>query len=408
MPAVGCWSHVTVAFPDLIEEVQSELSPAADQLHHLRGRLAHDDGTHLAIVPGVWSVVANERPRVGAVSQWLWGPGAATGIGSLPGDDIVEAAKLVFGELPGLPHLPELPDRGPGADMIGRGAGLLVSLPVELATGRWRVASHAGRDLRRARDLMERDLDALAQAAQGYAGLLKIQAPGPWTLATEVDLPIGGRLLHDHGAVADLVASLADGLRQHVADVARRVQGATVLLQIDEPAVPAVLAGRIPTESGLRTLRSVPASTVESALRDIVDAVGRSGQGGSAGEVPVVIHCCAARAPLRLFRDAGAVAVSVDVDLVGSTTADLDELGELIDAGLGLFAGVVPTTGRRPPTSVAAADSVTGLWRRLGFPLDAVTAQVVVTPTCGLAGATPTYARAALATCVEAARRLEV
>ena len=58
-----------------------------------------------------------------------WAPGSATGIGSLPGIDIAEAVKTVFGELP-LPYLPELPARGPGADMIGRSAGLLVDLPI--------------------------------------------------------------------------------------------------------------------------------------------------------------------------------------------------------------------------------------------------------------------------------------
>jgi methionine synthase II (cobalamin-independent) len=321
----------------------------------------------------------------------------ATGIGSLPGTDILEAAKLVLGELPGLPHLPELPDRGPGAEMIGRGAALLTGLPVELHTGRWRVSAHVGRDLRRARDLMERDLDALAEAAQGFAGPLKIQAPGPWTLAASLDLPIGGRLLHDHGAVADLVASLADGLRAHVTAVARRLDRATVLLQIDEPSVPAVLTGRIPTESGLRTLRRVAASTVESALRDIIVA----------SAVPVVIHCCAADPPVRLFRDAGATAVAVDLARVGSSTAALDELGELLDAGTGLLAGVVPATGSHPPSAVAAADTVTGLWRRLGLPAESAAVQVVVTPTCGLAGATPSYARAAISACVEAGRRLQ-
>jgi hypothetical protein len=83
-------------------------------------------------------------------------------------------------------------------------------------------------------------------------------------------------------------------------------------------------------------------------------------------------------------------------------------LGELLDAGMGLFAGVVPTTGTGPPSAVAAADTVMSLWRRLGFPPESAAAQVVVTPTCGLAAATPGYARAAIAACVEAGRRLEV
>lgn len=304
---------------------------------------------------------------------------------------------MVFGELPGLPHIPELPDRGPGADMIGRGAGLLTSLPVELYIGRWQFASHPGRDLRRTRDLMERDLDALTEVAQGYEGPLKLQAAGPWTLAANVDLPIGGRVLRDHGAVADLVASLADGLRAHVADVARRLPDTTLVLQLDEPSVPTVLAGRVPTESGLRTLRPVDASVVESALKDVIDAVG----------VPVIVHCCADDPPLRLFRDAGAAAVSVDLTRLGSSTAVLDELGELIDAGVGLLAGVVPSTGTSRPSAVTAADTIGDLWRRLSFPAERAADQVVVTPTCGLAGATPAYARAALAACVEAARRLD-
>ncbi len=332
------------------------------------------------------------------MTVWPWPSGSATGIGSLPGTDIAEATKLVFGELPALPHVPELPARGPGADLIGRGAGFLIGIPVELYTGQWRVASHPGQDLRRTRDLMDRDLDVLTEAAVGYTGPLKVQAPGPWTLAASLDLPVGGRLLHDHGAAQDLAASLAEGLAAHVADVARRIPGAKVLLQVDEPSVPAVLTGRIPTESGLRTLRSVAASTVESALRELINAAG----------VPVIVHCCAAQPPLRLFRDAGASAVAVDLALIDSATAAQDELGELIDGGVGLFAGVVPTTGARPPSSTSAADAVSSLWRRLGFPLEQAAAQVVVTPACGLAGATPDYARAALAACVEAGRRLQV
>src|SRR5439155_281336 len=72
-----------------------------------------------------------------------WAPGSATGIGSLPGTDIVEALRIVFGELP-LPYLAELPARGPGADLVGRTAGLLVDLPVDVYAGRWRPISAVG------------------------------------------------------------------------------------------------------------------------------------------------------------------------------------------------------------------------------------------------------------------------
>ncbi|NUT31932.1 MAG: methionine synthase [Hamadaea sp.] len=317
--------------------------------------------------------------------------GSATGVGSLPGTDIGEAVKLSLGELP-LPYLPELPGRGPGAEMIGRGAGLLVELPVELYTGRWRVTSRGGRDLRRTHDLLERDLDELTEQADGLAGPLKVQAAGPWTLAAAIELPHGQAVVADHGAARDLAASLAEGLRVHVAEIRRRVPGAEVILQLDEPSLPAVLAGRVKTASGLHTYRSVAAPVAREALTRVIEAVA----------APVVVHCCAPDAPLPLLREAGAAGVAVDLDQVG----DLDPLGELIDAGLTLFAGAAPTRAAHAPTSAAVAERVRRVWRTLGFPEPGLAAQVVVTPACGLAGATPAYARAVLAACREAGRRL--
>ncbi|MEU4774891.1 methionine synthase [Micromonospora sp. NPDC023644] len=326
---------------------------------------------------------------------WPWPAGAATGIGSLPGTDIAEAQRIVLGELPALPHLPELPARGPGADLIGRTAGLLVELPVELYAARWRIAPRPGRELRRARDLMERDLDQLAEQAEEYAGPVKIQAGGPLTLAASLELPIGGRMLRDPGAVRDLTGSLAEGLRGHVAAVARRLPRATVLLQLDEPSLPTVLAGRVPTESGLGAYRAVEPADAASLLRTVVEAAG----------VPTVVHCCAPDVPLELIRSTGAVGVALDLGLV----TDLDPLGEAIDAGLGLLAGAAPTgpsAAGRAPTSAQVADRVRQLWDRLGFPRRQLAEQVVVTPACGLAHATEPYARAVLAACRDAGRRL--
>ncbi|WP_436526888.1 methionine synthase [Actinoplanes sp. HUAS TT8] len=326
--------------------------------------------------------------------EFPWPAGAATGIGSLPGTDVAEAQRIVLGELPDLPHLPELPERGPGADIIGRSAGFLVELPVQLYAGRWQIAARPGQDLRRTADLLERDLDQLTEQADGFTGTVKIQAAGPWTLAASLDLPIGGRMLRDPGAVRDLTDSLAEGLRRHVADVRKRLPGATVLLQLDEPSLPAVLAGHVATESGLSAYRAVDGPDAATGLRTVAAAV----------DAPVVVHCCAPDLPWPVIRDSSAVAVAFDLSLL----KDLDPVGEAIEAGLGLFVGAAPTrpVGDRRPESKQIAERVQKLWGRLGFPAAQLPRQVVVTPACGLAGATPGYVRALLKACQEAGRRI--
>lgn len=318
--------------------------------------------------------------------------GAASGVGSYPGTDIVETQSIVLGELPDLPHLAELPDRGPGADMIGRGSAFLIDLPVELYASRWRVASHSGHDLRVAHDYLDRDLDTLTEQAGEYAGVLKVQAVGPWTLAASLDLPVGGAVLRDLGATRDLAVSLAEGLRAHVASVRARAPRATVLLQLDEPSLPAVLAGHIPTESGFGAFRPVENSTARDALLQVLKAV----------DAPVVVHCCAPDVPFAVLREAGVAAVSVDLSLVAdlASVADLDGLGEWLDAGLGLFAGV------KPAAPATMAESIRAVWRKLGFPVEQMSGQVIVTPPCGLAGTPQAQVVKVLTACREAARQL--
>jgi hypothetical protein len=312
-----------------------------------------------------------------------WAPGAATGIGSLPGTDPVEAAGLVFGELPDLPHLAELPARGAGADMVGRTAALLVDLPAEIVPSGWRLTARPGRDLRRAADYLAWDLDALETRASGYEGPLKVQLAGPWTLAAALELPSGHTVLSDRGATRDLAESLAEGLRSHLAEVLRRVPGAQPVVQLDEPSLPAVLAGEVPTPSGYGTVAAVEEAVAEQTLRGLLEA----------GGTPVV-HCCASRAPVALLQRAGAQAVSVDAATL--RPAGNDELGEAIDAGMSLWLGVLPAQDAEI-TLESARTPIRTLWQTLGFDAALLAERVVPTPVCGLAGATPGYARRALA-----------
>ncbi len=323
----------------------------------------------------------------------------ATGIGSWPGLDPLEATRTLFGELgapPGLPYLPELPARGPGADLTGRAATLLVDLPVDLQPSGWRLVDRPGRDLGRARGLTSSDLDALAECADGYSGPLKVQVAGPWTLASTLWLPRGERAVTDAGARRDLVDSLADGVARHVADVRRLVPGADVVVQLDEPGLPGVLAGRLPTISGFGRLPALEASTVEQGLSAVLRAA------SAAGATSTAVHCCAADAPLALLRSVGADAVAVDLSLLDARS--WESVAVAVEAGMSLWAGVVPTSGDLP-TVRALAEAVSGPWRRVGLPLDGL-AGVTVTPTCGLAGSSPAQARAAMTRSLETAREL--
>lgn len=327
----------------------------------------------------------------------------ATGIGSWPGTDPLEAQRTVLGELAGageaeaFPHLVELPDRGPGADMVGRAAALLVDLPVDLQPSGWRLTDAPGRDLHRGQAFWHADLDALAEVADGYRGRLKVQVAGPWTLGASVWLPRGERSLNDRGARRDLVASLAEGLALHVADVRRLVPGAEVVVQLDEPSLPDVLMGRLPTISGFGHLSAVEAHEVQHGLTAVLSAA------TGAGAVETVVHCCAADVPLALLRGTGAAAVAVDLSLLDASS--WESVAVAVEGGQRLWAGVVSPADGGPAATSALVEAVKVPWRRVGLPLAGLT-DVVLTPPCGLAGASPAVARAVLARAVEAARAL--
>lgn len=328
------------------------------------------------------------------VTQRPWPRGSATGLGSVPGTDPLEAARTVFGELPDLPHLAELPDRGAGADMIGRASILLVDLPVQIEPSGWRFTSRPGIDLRRARDFLARDLDALEQVAHSREGAVKVQVAGPLTLAASVELVNGQRAIADHGAVREIAESLTEGLSRHLAGIRSRLPAAALVVQVDEPAVPAVLSARIPTASGYGTLRAVSAQIVQERLATVLAAAEPGHR---------AVHCCAADAPIGLFRRAGADAVAIEADLL--TAAGLDELGEAVDAGVALWLGVVASNGPIPPAA-KVADRVARLWGRLGFDPGLLADSIVLTPSCGLAGAAPAEARRVMTVVRQAAERL--
>jgi methionine synthase II (cobalamin-independent) len=322
----------------------------------------------------------------------------ASGVGSWPGstaDEYAEVVRVVLGEAPDLPYLPELPARGPHAGMVGRTLATIEELGFDLQPAGWRLTDASGVDHRRARSLLAQDLDQLEEQAQDFHGVLKVQLAGPWTLAATVERPRGDKVLADHGARRELGQALAEGVAAHLADVRRRVDADHVVVQVDEPALSPVLAGAVPTASGFGQHRAIYPPEASDALGWVLER---------AGTEPWV-HSCAAGTPWALVRGAGARGLSGDLSVLDAD--DLDAFAEALDAGERVALGIVPAADpETEPTEKAATERVLRVLDVLGLDPDSVSDLLVLTPSCGLAGASPGWARRATDLCRTTARKL--
>lgn len=320
----------------------------------------------------------------------------ATGIGSWPGTDPREAVITVRDLLldesgQGLPYLPETPARGPGADLVGRGAGVLTDLPVELQPSGWRFVDRPGRDAERTASLWRQDLDELTEAYDGYVGRLKVAVAGPWTLAASVELSRGERAVVDRGAALEIAQSLADGIGRLLADVARLLPGVEPVLQLDEPSLPAVLTGTLPTASGFGRIGGVDAQDVLRALQIVTSAY--------AGET--VIHCCHPTAPIPVLRQSGATGLALD--LTDASSARWESVAATMESGLRVYAGLLHTDGTG--SVLEAARRLLEEADRVGIGSELL-GDVVVSPACGLAGASREEAISIQRAAVDLAREL--
>lgn len=312
---------------------------------------------------------------------------AATGVGSWPGLSAREAAEVVVGELHQLPHLVELPDRGVGADLIGRAGGLLVDIGIDTVPRGYRIASGRSSVTRRAASLLEEDIDALEEAWQtvgllGGERAVKVQAPGPVTLAAHLELPGGHRAITDAGAVRDLTRSLAEGVAALRTQLMRRL-ATTVVVQLDEPTLPAAQAGRLTGVTSLSPVRPLDDVVITELFDECINVIGGD----------VAVHSCAAGLPWKLLKRSQIAAVSVDVHTL--TAADLDGVGEFIESGRTVLLGAVPTV-QGPASAVQIAATVAKVTDRLGFGRTVLRDRIGVTPSCGLASATAAWARTAI------------
>jgi 5-methyltetrahydropteroyltriglutamate--homocysteine methyltransferase len=324
----------------------------------------------------------------------------ASGTGSWPGSSARQAAEVVVGELGGaLAHIVELPGRGVGADTIGRAGALLVDVAIDTVPRGYRVATRPGAVTRRAASLLDEDIDALEEAWEkaglgGSGRAVKVQAPGPITLAAELELANGHRAITDPGAIRDLATSLAEGVAAHRAAVSRRL-GTPVVVQFDEPSLPAALAGRLTGVTALNPVHPIDEALAVTLLDSCVAAAGES----------VLVHSCAAELPWNILRRSTVHAVSVDAATLQA--ADLDAVAEFVDSGRTVVLGVVAAaTPDRTPSADEVAGTAVRVVDRLGLGRSVLRDRIGITPACGLANATAEWARTAIGLARKAAEAI--
>ncbi|WP_314034215.1 cobalamin-independent methionine synthase [Dietzia sp. CH92] len=327
---------------------------------------------------------------------------SATGPGPMPGTDPREAARVVMGECHALPFLPELADRGPGADAIGRTLALLADLPADVSPRGWRLADSPGRLARRAVDHLDRDADALEEADELARDPEHAPAPdrrrlqvgivGPWTLAARVELPGGMPVLSDRGARRDLAASLSEGAGGFAARLAERV-GAGARILLDEPALWQVAAGTVHSPSRLDPIPPVAADQLALSLCRFGDALRRAGVAEVLLRVPTAsvpgappVWSVVAAPPRGETPLDGACLPAAPLYSADSHAA-LDAAGTLLGDGRLLQLEGLPASGagipRTPADAERAAARVLALLDRLGAPPHTRLPAVVLTPTPG-------------------------
>ena len=301
------------------------------------------------------SAPSNPRPV-------LHGP-AVTLTTPWPQADPLESALTVVGDLAdladgvvGVPVVPLRDDHDP----LLRTAAALDQLAVEAGPHGWKLADRPGRDVERRAARWRDDLEACAIAATGYEGPVMLSVLGPWTLAAELYLARGDRVLTDHGAVRDVADALAAGLLARIADVRRLVPGAQVLVHLDEHLLGQVNAGVLPTFSGFSRIRAVPGPDLVALLERVVAAL---------HDEAVSVSVYVGDAWLGIAPVALAGADGVGLRLGSWNERTWEHVARAVERGMTVWPVLAPPSSSRcsGPDVRALADQLLVPWRRIGL-----------------------------------------
>ena len=132
---------------------------------------------------------------------------------------------------------------------------------------------------------------------------------------------------------------------------------ADLVLQLDEPSLPAVWPVGCPPPRATGGLRAVDPQVAAAGLRDVLAA---------AGERRTAVHCCAPDLNSALLRGTGARALAVDTTLLGPR--GWESVAATVESGVALWAGVLPTDGAATSVS-STVGALVDRWREVGLPV---------------------------------------
>jgi len=327
----------------------------------------------------------------------------ATGIGSLPHEDVADALEAVFRDCPDLPYWPQLPNVSRAEGMNEQAA---VGLPgLRMEDGRLRLVQdepffEGAERLLEASETGDATLAALPpEAAAGFEPFLeevrrrgcpeaKGQIAGPVTVGMNIKGEDGNPILYN----ADLRDILTRFLNLRVRWQAERIAeaGARPIVFVDEPF--------------LASFGTPFFGWEKPQVQETLAAV-------TAGAETTGSHCCS-NTEWSIFLSGPVQAVSFDAfEFADNFLVYRDDLRAFLEGGGTIVWGIVPTD----PDDVAAA-TVDALHERmlghlakveaLGFPREQVLRQSLMTPACGLGTRPPETAEAAFRLTHDLAERL--
>jgi methionine synthase II (cobalamin-independent) len=305
----------------------------------------------------------------------------ATGIGSLPHDDVDAAVAAVFRDCPDLPYWPQLPEVSRAEGMNEQAAVGLPGLHIE--NGRLRLVQDEAffEDVERllaASETGDASVAALPpEAAAAFEPFLeevrrracpeaKGQIAGPVTVGMNIKGEDGNPILYN----ADLREVLTRFLNLRVRWQAERIAetGARPIIFVDEPFLASFGTPFFGWEK----------PQVQEALAAV-----------TAGAETTGSHCCS-NTEWSIFLSGPVQAVSFDAyEFADNFLVYRDDLRAFLDCGGTIVWGIVPTD----PDAVAAAtveslhEAMLGHLAKveaLGYEREQVLRQSLITPACGL------------------------